>query len=229
MKTSLSGRWDSEAETAACYLCNARFGVFVRKRHCRECGHLFCGSCCKQVRYFPGVSEPQKICDACVGGATRASAAGVSSRHLGVAASSRTLVPAGGYSTRDLISAVSTPLAAAAALPYNAEYVASGSGPTDDLSFAHVHAVEGYASRGIARRGPAALEAATVGADELVASRFAESRMALRRHRLVGRYDIVMAFTSVTQQAADDDSGGVTHRSASGTPSLGAARVKAGR
>ncbi|HKO56957.1 MAG TPA: FYVE zinc finger domain-containing protein [Thermoanaerobaculia bacterium] len=38
-------QWDPDGGAVNCPLCNAAFGVFTRKHHCRRCGHIFCDAC----------------------------------------------------------------------------------------------------------------------------------------------------------------------------------------
>jgi hypothetical protein len=45
-----------------CEACQASFGVFRRKHHCRHCGHVFCDSCTPSQMKLPpqfGYTEPQ--------------------------------------------------------------------------------------------------------------------------------------------------------------------------
>jgi hypothetical protein len=44
-KTSLAGDWERNSARADCSSCNRKFGVFLRRHHCRSCGKLFCASC----------------------------------------------------------------------------------------------------------------------------------------------------------------------------------------
>ena len=47
-----------------CMLCQASFGLFTRRHHCRACGIVACGACCK-LRVFPDHSE-QRVCNKCM-------------------------------------------------------------------------------------------------------------------------------------------------------------------
>jgi hypothetical protein len=45
-----------------CEACQASFGIFRRKHHCRHCGHVFCDSCTPSQMKLPpqfGYTEPQ--------------------------------------------------------------------------------------------------------------------------------------------------------------------------
>jgi hypothetical protein len=45
-----------------CEACQASFGIFRRKHHCRYCGHVFCDSCTPSQMKLPpqfGYTEPQ--------------------------------------------------------------------------------------------------------------------------------------------------------------------------
>jgi hypothetical protein len=38
--------WKPDEMANECSLCGLRFGLFVRKHHCRKCGEIYCNSCC---------------------------------------------------------------------------------------------------------------------------------------------------------------------------------------
>ncbi|KAI1431017.1 hypothetical protein GGR50DRAFT_127188 [Xylaria sp. CBS 124048] len=38
-------RWQPDSEAINCSICDARFGMFIRKHHCRKCGRVVCHSC----------------------------------------------------------------------------------------------------------------------------------------------------------------------------------------
>ena len=45
-----------------CEACQASFGIFRRKHHCRYCGHVFCDSCTPSSMKLPpqfGYTDPQ--------------------------------------------------------------------------------------------------------------------------------------------------------------------------
>ncbi|KAI1824481.1 hypothetical protein F4861DRAFT_538941 [Xylaria intraflava] len=37
--------WQPDSEVSNCPICNVRFGVFLRKHHCRKCGRVVCDGC----------------------------------------------------------------------------------------------------------------------------------------------------------------------------------------
>lgn len=59
--------WIPDSERAECYACQAEFGFFRRRHHCRACGEIFCASCSSQSRPLPqyGLRDPARVCDAC--------------------------------------------------------------------------------------------------------------------------------------------------------------------
>ena len=58
--------WMKDADATSCCLCQKKFGIVVRRHHCRTCGMIFCGHCCP-------VTKGQRICLKCCssGGETR--------------------------------------------------------------------------------------------------------------------------------------------------------------
>ncbi|KAI8635388.1 hypothetical protein F5Y19DRAFT_469257 [Xylariaceae sp. FL1651] len=38
-------RWQPDSEVTNCPICNVRFGIFIRKHHCRKCGRVVCDRC----------------------------------------------------------------------------------------------------------------------------------------------------------------------------------------
>eukprot|EP01102_Stenamoeba_stenopodia_P000126 TRINITY_DN1009_c0_g1_i2.p1 TRINITY_DN1009_c0_g1~~TRINITY_DN1009_c0_g1_i2.p1 ORF type:complete len:634 (-),score=84.88 TRINITY_DN1009_c0_g1_i2:68-1768(-) len=63
-------KWMPDNEVTTCLKCNAHFGVFVRRHHCRLCGKVFCSSCAP-VTDIPAVfgTVPQRACTSCHSGA----------------------------------------------------------------------------------------------------------------------------------------------------------------
>ena len=51
----------------ACMICQKRFGVFVRRHHCRACGMVACPACCFKLAYLEGCLNMglQLICNNC--------------------------------------------------------------------------------------------------------------------------------------------------------------------
>jgi FYVE zinc finger len=42
-------RWLADRLAPACFTCEARFSLFVRRHHCRMCGLIFCESCLERI------------------------------------------------------------------------------------------------------------------------------------------------------------------------------------
>ncbi|KAJ3052280.1 hypothetical protein HK097_006600 [Rhizophlyctis rosea] len=40
--------WKPDDEAPACGLCKQKFGLILRRHHCRRCGDVFCGACSSQ-------------------------------------------------------------------------------------------------------------------------------------------------------------------------------------
>eukprot|EP01114_Cavostelium_apophysatum_P012410 TRINITY_DN2770_c0_g1_i5.p1 TRINITY_DN2770_c0_g1~~TRINITY_DN2770_c0_g1_i5.p1 ORF type:complete len:1148 (-),score=226.16 TRINITY_DN2770_c0_g1_i5:60-3503(-) len=60
--------WVPDEEAHNCRLCDVSFSRFRRKHHCRNCGNIFCSSCCNQklpIQRF-GFVKPVLVCEACV-------------------------------------------------------------------------------------------------------------------------------------------------------------------
>ena len=41
--------WVQDHLVDNCEMCGVDFGFFVRRHHCRFCGHIFCGTCSDKV------------------------------------------------------------------------------------------------------------------------------------------------------------------------------------
>lgn len=65
--------WVDDALAHACRGCHSRFGVFNRRHHCRQCGHVFCVRCANEKRPLPrlGYRLPQRVCAGCLPEALR--------------------------------------------------------------------------------------------------------------------------------------------------------------
>ncbi|XP_066508495.1 myotubularin-related protein 3 isoform X2 [Hoplias malabaricus] len=52
-----------------CYGCESKFWLAARKQHCRNCGNVFCASCCDQKVAVASqqLYEPNQTCQACYG------------------------------------------------------------------------------------------------------------------------------------------------------------------
>eukprot|EP00755_Sulcionema_specki_P003241 Sspe_Gene.3532::Locus_1171_Transcript_2_2_Confidence_0.750_Length_2105::g.3532::m.3532 len=53
------GQWQPDSEVQNCNLCQVKFGLVVRKHHCRHCLRIFCDSCC------PKPSGAKRFCKEC--------------------------------------------------------------------------------------------------------------------------------------------------------------------
>jgi len=60
-------RWLKDHECDACPTCQKRFGMFLRRHHCRNCGGIFCKSCSSAQMHLPhlGYTAPCRVCDKC--------------------------------------------------------------------------------------------------------------------------------------------------------------------
>uniref|UniRef100_A0A8C2Q9M9 phosphatidylinositol-3,5-bisphosphate 3-phosphatase n=1 Tax=Cyprinus carpio TaxID=7962 RepID=A0A8C2Q9M9_CYPCA len=60
-------RWYPDHLAAQCYGCERGFWLATRKHHCRNCGNVFCGSCCDQKIPVPSqqLFEPSRVCKWC--------------------------------------------------------------------------------------------------------------------------------------------------------------------
>uniref|UniRef100_A0A3Q2D715 phosphatidylinositol-3,5-bisphosphate 3-phosphatase n=1 Tax=Cyprinodon variegatus TaxID=28743 RepID=A0A3Q2D715_CYPVA len=60
-------RWYPDHLAAQCYGCESRFWLATRKHHCRNCGNVFCASCCDQKIPVPSqqLFEPSRVCKNC--------------------------------------------------------------------------------------------------------------------------------------------------------------------
>uniref|UniRef100_A0A1A7WHX5 phosphatidylinositol-3,5-bisphosphate 3-phosphatase n=1 Tax=Iconisemion striatum TaxID=60296 RepID=A0A1A7WHX5_9TELE len=60
-------RWYPDHLAAQCYGCESRFWLAARKHHCRNCGNVFCASCCDQKIPVPSqqLFEPSRVCRSC--------------------------------------------------------------------------------------------------------------------------------------------------------------------
>ena len=56
--------WEHDENVVSCRHCAAKFGVMTRKHHCRQCGGIFCESCCKEFE-VPGEKYKDRTCFGC--------------------------------------------------------------------------------------------------------------------------------------------------------------------
>jgi len=68
-KSMTKAVWQNNKEATECHQCHQKFGVFVRKHHCRSCGKIFCNDCSKKKVALPGlpgqIQKPQRVCNIC--------------------------------------------------------------------------------------------------------------------------------------------------------------------
>lgn len=59
--------WEADSNRATCRICNAAFGTFLRRHHCRMCGGIFCEPCtATNVRI--GDEDYDRACAGCLKG-----------------------------------------------------------------------------------------------------------------------------------------------------------------
>ncbi|XP_075390808.1 phosphatidylinositol-3,5-bisphosphate 3-phosphatase MTMR3 isoform X2 [Tenrec ecaudatus] len=60
-------RWLPDHLAAHCFACDSAFWLASRKHHCRNCGNVFCSSCCNQKVPVPSqqLFEPSRVCKSC--------------------------------------------------------------------------------------------------------------------------------------------------------------------
>ena len=68
--------WIDDKEVTTCHMCSAKFTTFTRKHHCRQCGNIFCSTCCwqKKIVKYPAknssskedAGKPLRVCNACL-------------------------------------------------------------------------------------------------------------------------------------------------------------------
>ncbi|XP_058632643.1 myotubularin-related protein 3 isoform X2 [Onychostoma macrolepis] len=61
--------WFSDRAASRCYGCERTLWLAARKHHCRNCGNVFCASCCDQKVAVSSqqLREPSRVCQACYG------------------------------------------------------------------------------------------------------------------------------------------------------------------
>jgi hypothetical protein len=62
-------KWVPDEDAPSCQIesCKAKFTVFTRRHHCRNCGRVVCGTCSKHELALPfrGLDKPQRVCNPC--------------------------------------------------------------------------------------------------------------------------------------------------------------------
>jgi len=67
-ETEESGpRWDHDNSTTKCLSCNISFTMTRRRHHCRNCGHIFCGTCTSKRKALPhwNILRKVRVCESC--------------------------------------------------------------------------------------------------------------------------------------------------------------------
>ncbi|NXO36828.1 ZFY16 protein, partial [Locustella ochotensis] len=57
--------WVPDSEAPNCMNCQAKFTFTRRRHHCRACGKVFCGSCCKRKCKLHYMEKEARVCTGC--------------------------------------------------------------------------------------------------------------------------------------------------------------------
>ncbi|XP_054143570.1 zinc finger FYVE domain-containing protein 16 isoform X1 [Melozone crissalis] len=57
--------WVPDSEAPNCMSCQAKFTFTKRRHHCRACGKVFCGSCCKRKCKLHYMEKEARVCNGC--------------------------------------------------------------------------------------------------------------------------------------------------------------------
>ncbi|NXP36540.1 ZFY16 protein, partial [Leiothrix lutea] len=57
--------WVPDSEAPNCMNCQAKFTFTKRRHHCRACGKVFCGSCCKRKCKLQYMEKEARVCTGC--------------------------------------------------------------------------------------------------------------------------------------------------------------------
>ncbi|CAN8220688.1 unnamed protein product [Coccothraustes coccothraustes] len=57
--------WVPDSEAPNCMSCQAKFTFTRRRHHCRACGKVFCGSCCKRKCKLQYMEKEARVCTGC--------------------------------------------------------------------------------------------------------------------------------------------------------------------
>ncbi|KAH9494432.1 hypothetical protein Btru_022137 [Bulinus truncatus] len=65
--TLVKPSWVPDDNASHCELCSTKFTQLKRRHHCRMCGAVRCGKCCKEKIPLPqlGIEEAERVCDSC--------------------------------------------------------------------------------------------------------------------------------------------------------------------
>ncbi|CAI2365238.1 unnamed protein product [Moneuplotes crassus] len=66
VKTKVRSKWIPNEHAEDCFHCEKKFSLLRWRHHCRECGNVFCGSCCYQYNFASGFEDQKvKLCEIC--------------------------------------------------------------------------------------------------------------------------------------------------------------------
>jgi hypothetical protein len=72
-KVAKYGKWQPDETSTKCTKCQAEFGIFLFKHHCRACGSLVCDPCSQATKILKYIGaggvlqeKEKRICDSCV-------------------------------------------------------------------------------------------------------------------------------------------------------------------
>ncbi|NXO78855.1 ZFY16 protein, partial [Sitta europaea] len=57
--------WVPDSEAPNCMNCQAKFTFTKRRHHCRACGKVFCGTCCKRKCKLQYMEKEARVCTGC--------------------------------------------------------------------------------------------------------------------------------------------------------------------
>ncbi|NXN84573.1 ZFY16 protein, partial [Bombycilla garrulus] len=57
--------WVPDSEAPNCMNCQAKFTFTKRRHHCRACGKVFCGNCCKRKCKLQYMEKEARVCTGC--------------------------------------------------------------------------------------------------------------------------------------------------------------------
>ncbi|NXP11810.1 ZFY16 protein, partial [Thinocorus orbignyianus] len=57
--------WVPDSEAPNCMNCQVKFTFTKRRHHCRACGKIFCGSCCKRKCKLQYMEKEARVCTGC--------------------------------------------------------------------------------------------------------------------------------------------------------------------
>ncbi|NXK38514.1 ZFY16 protein, partial [Piprites chloris] len=58
-------QWVPDSEAPNCMNCQVKFTFTKRRHHCRACGKVFCGSCCKRKCKLQYMEKEARVCTGC--------------------------------------------------------------------------------------------------------------------------------------------------------------------